>query len=172
MVLQRTRRGVRVEERVGTKKRYWDPRDGTWTGPLGGSASEQLFYQRKGYLQTPPGDLAIYANPALLESTNPDPAQRELEKASAFMGPFPTGEKTTLCRCPSNCETWEAHYERKNLRVHHLVKDEMSAAAAAFSDDDIAALVERLADQGYRLVKEEPDGDNDNSEEESGAERA
>ena len=170
MVQQGISPTVRIEEMItsGEKRRYWDPTTGRWTPPLAGNASAERFYTRtKSFLLQPPGELAIYVNNDRLESKNPDPRQRERDKQNAFTGPYPIGEKKTICRCSElvdkNCDTWEEHYGQLGLFVHHMVKDEMSDRAISMTEDDISAVVDRLASQGYKLVKED-DGNNDNSQ--------
>lgn len=163
-----TKRRVRTEERnpPGHKRRYWDPKDGLWTHPLGGNASMERFYIRvKGFMLVPPGELAIYAVTRKLESRNPDPRARAEEQANAFAGPFPIGEKTTTCNCliwhGKNCTTWEQHYLKKDLVVHHMVKDEQEPSAIDLSQINVLELVELFKEKGYTLVKDDegtPDG--------------
>ena len=140
MVQQGTRPTVRTEEMItsGEKRRYWDPADGLWTHQLAGNASAERFYTRtKGFLLQPPGELAIYVNNELLDSKHPDMRQREIDKQKAYAGPYPVGEKKTICRCSQwfdkNCDTWDEHYGRLDLLVHHLVKDEMSDRATSMN---------------------------------------
>ena len=170
MVQQGIRPTIRTEEMItsGEKRRYWDPADGLWTHQLAGNASAERFYTRtKGFLLQPPGELAIYVNDNLLTSKHPDARQRDIDKQRAYAGPYPIGEKKTICRCSQwfdkNCDTWEEHYGRLGLFVHHMVKDEASDRAISMTEDDISAVVDRLASQGYKLVKED-DGNNDNSQ--------
>jgi len=178
---------VRSEVRSGTKRRYWNPADGHWTLPLASSASEERFYVRtKGYLLMPPGELAIYVSPRARDSQNPDPRERAREQAKALTPPLPTGEKTIPCPCGRQfgkvCATWEEHYKHKGWVVDHMLKDEVPDQGKTLTDGDIAAVVERLVSQGYKITKDEPvlepeaqapqepeaqaDGDNDNSTEE------
>jgi hypothetical protein len=177
MVLQANRRQVRVAEteKSGNKRRYWDPADGMWTAPLAANASAERFYTRtKGFKLDPPGEpdeWAIYANTERLENHNPDPRAREALKANAFAGPFPMGAKTTVCRCEGwrgkNCKTWEDHYATAGLVVHHMHKDD-AGDGSPVGEINILDLVARLQAEGYKIEKD-TDGDNDNSQEESGA---
>jgi len=160
------RRGVRFEERDPNTRRYFDPKDGRWTHPLPSSPSQERFYTRsKGFLadakavQQRYGKLAIYANPKLKDSKNPDPFTQAADKARALDGPFPTGERDSECnshRGSEACKTWNDHYNKMGLVFDHWI-DEEKKVDRNFTTDDIEAFIEVMNKQGYEVKKKEED---------------
>tara|TARA_Y100000310_G_scaffold129649_1_gene128796 strand:+ start:4452 stop:4853 length:402 start_codon:yes stop_codon:yes gene_type:complete len=132
-----------------------------YTHPLAANPSAKIFYtETKGFMMKPPGTLAWYVNLEAQDSQHPDPIERERRKAVAVRGPFPTGEKTSICNCPSNCATWEDHYHRYKLEFMRL--EDEPEDPRPLSDGEVDSILKSLENRGYRLVKEE-DGNNDNS---------
>ena len=160
------RRGVRFEERDPNTRRYFDPKDGRWTHPLPSSPSQERFYTRtKGFLADPKavelryGRLAIYVNPKLRDSQNPDPLARAAEKTRAYDGPFPTLEKDAPCNQhmgKNACATWNDHYNKMGLVFDHWI-DEEKKAERNFTTNDIEAFIEVMDKQGYEVKKKEED---------------
>lgn len=173
-MVQQTEKGIpglRINE--GQKYRYWDPRDGQYTHPLAANPSAKIFYtERKGFLMKPPGRLAWYVNPKKQDSHHPDPVEREREKSIAVVGPFPTGEKLTICRCAQNCKNWPEHYKKQDLEF--LRFEDEPEDPKELSDMEVDSILKSLERRGYRMekvpVEEESHGDNDNSQEGSGKE--
>jgi hypothetical protein len=149
------RNRVRIQVTEGEKRRYWRPKDGMWTHPLGSNASMERFYTRmKGFMTMPPGELAVYVNVANRDNLDPDPRTRAETRARAHTGPLPTGSKERFpCHGHEGCDTWEAHYSRLGMEVDYMLADEPSEAVRSLTDDDVIAVVERLEKEGFRLVK-------------------
>lgn len=160
----------------GQKHRYWDPKDGQYTHPLAANPSAKIFYtEKKGFMMKPAGKLAWYVNLEAQNSQSPDPLERARRKAKAVAGPFPIGEKETICNCKEsngraiNCATWEDHYRRYKLEFMRLENE--PEPARELSSDDVASIVKSLATHGYEVIKsgkaQKGNGNNDNSQKKS-----
>jgi len=122
---------------------------------------ERFYAQTKGFMTTPPGELAMYVNAASRDNNDPDPRTRaETREKARITTPFPTGSKEGFpCYGHEECDTWEAHYGRMGMEVDYMLADEPREAVRSLTDDDVMAVVERLEKEGFRLVKNGDDPD-------------
>jgi hypothetical protein len=155
------RNRVRLQVTEGDKRKYWRPQDGMWTHALGGNASMERFYTRaKGFMLTPPGELAMYVNTASRDNNNADPRTRTQIRAKSLLGPLPTGSKEGFpCYGHEDCGAWEDHYSRLGMEVAYMLVDEPNEAVRSLTEDDVAAVVKGLEAKGFRLVKNGNDPD-------------
>jgi hypothetical protein len=153
------RNRIRLNVTEGQKQRYWRPRDGMWTSLLPGNASSERYYTRvKGFMTTPPGELAMYVNPKTRDNSNANPRLRARISANSRIGPLPTGAKGDYpCYDHEECGTWEAHYGRLGMEIDYMMKDAPAESVRNLTEDDVTAVIKRLESQGLKLVK---DGDN------------
>ena len=158
MVTRTRNRTVRVQEIASNKQRYWDPKDGLYTGLLQGHSSMERYYSRKGLVVRPPGKLAYYVNEAKRDFTSVNLIEQAEMRARSMAGPFPTGEKATRCSCPVNCVAWEEHYEKRDLVFDHWEEDHR-VAEGSLRQDQMEQMMGFLISQGW----EPPGGVNDNA---------
>ena len=145
---RRRRQNVRVEDRGG-KVRYWDPKDGMWTRPLQGHPSMERYYALKGMVRRPPGKLAYYVNPAMTEFESPNLKEQAQVRAQGVAGPLPTGDKATTCRCPQNCDSWEEHYQKRNLIFDHS-EEEHTTVEGSLTGEQMQQMTEYLLSLGWQ----------------------
>jgi hypothetical protein len=158
MVTRTRNRTVRIQEIASNKQRYWDPKDGLYTGLLQGHSSMERYYSRKGLVVRPPGKLAYYVNKDKRDFTSVNLIEQAEMRARAMTGPFPTGGKATRCSCSVNCVAWEEHYEKRDLFFDHWEEDH-KVAEGTLSQDQMEQMMGFLISQGW-----EPPGEvNDNA---------